>query len=137
MQALILTLRHMSARHRLGKEIRAEIRKLSGVELIIQTLQTSIEWVVLGPTVGLIRNLANMTQNHKVMEEYKVVARLCELIGHTVKAIALLVSEANTSPFHNYEYFHCPFSDNMNNMKTKMNIKRMSTPLKGQISKKY
>ncbi|TRY69010.1 hypothetical protein TCAL_12016 [Tigriopus californicus] len=88
--ALILTLRHMSARHRLGRDIRAEIRKLGGLNLIMHILLTSTDWVVLSPTIGLIRNLANMTQNHKDMEDFMVVVRLCNLLSHTVNALALL-----------------------------------------------
>eukprot|EP00095_Tigriopus_kingsejongensis_P003843 maker-scaffold20_size707684-snap-gene-3.14 protein:Tk03843 transcript:maker-scaffold20_size707684-snap-gene-3.14-mRNA-1 annotation:"hypothetical protein CAPTEDRAFT_157160" len=84
---LMLALRHMTARHRMGKDIRAEIRKLGGVELSIQFLLTSNEWETLKPILGLIRNLANMKVNHKIMEELQVATRLAEILSHAVKSL--------------------------------------------------
>ena len=44
---LLCTLRHLSAHHKLSQDVRNDIIRLSGLELVIKILQLSSNWPIL------------------------------------------------------------------------------------------
>lgn len=80
-EAAICTLRHLTGKCTLANEARESIRINDGIPILIKYLHTrEYNWLLIKACIGLIRNLAILTNNLKILCEYRCIYKIGQLL---------------------------------------------------------
>lgn len=73
--------------HSKSEEAQSEIRRIYGIPVIANLFQPSSSWPLIKAVVGLIRNLAQNSDNHSALRDQGIIPQLVGLLNHASQSL--------------------------------------------------